>query len=176
MKFRMAGIKKHSVVDGVGVRLVIFFQGCPHHCMECHNPDTWDPDGGDESDTDEIIEIIKNTRYIDGITLSGGDPLFQSDELINLLDGIKALGIKDVLVYTGYKFEEIEREGGLFKKAIELCGVIIDGEYIIYDLTKALAQAVLLPVPRTQVHELSYEELCNVKSERMDGKMGSSEK
>lgn len=58
----------------------------------------------------------------------------------------------------------------------ELPKSIIDGEYIIYDLTKALAQAVLLPVPRTQVHELSYEELCNMKSERMDGKMGSSEK
>ena len=58
----------------------------------------------------------------------------------------------------------------------ELPKDIIDGEYIVYDLTKALAQAVLLPVPKTQIQELSYEELCNMKSERMDGKMGSSEK
>ena len=58
----------------------------------------------------------------------------------------------------------------------ELPNEIADGDYIVYDLTRALAQAVLLPVPRTEVHELSYDELCGIKSERMDGKMGSSEK
>jgi anaerobic ribonucleoside-triphosphate reductase activating protein len=129
MKFRMAGIKKHSVVDGVGVRLVIFFQGCPHHCMECHNPDTWDPDGGDESDTDEIIEIIKNTRYIDGITLSGGDPLFQPEAALEIAKASKAMGLS-VWCYSGWTYDKVaadEKRSAVMKYV----DVLVDGPFVI---------------------------------------------
>lgn len=129
MKFRMVGIKKHSVVDGSGVRLVIFFQGCPHHCMECHNPDTWDPNGGDESDTDEIIEIIKNTKYIDGITLSGGDPLFQPEAAILIAKAAKEIGLS-VWCYAGWTYDEVmadEKRSAVMKYV----DVLVDGPFMI---------------------------------------------
>ena len=128
MKFRMVGIKKHSVVDGVGVRLVIFFQGCPHHCMECQNPDTWDPNGGDESDTDDIIEIIRNTKYIDGITLSGGDPLFQPEAAGKIARASKATGLS-VWCYSGWTYEEVmsdEKRSAVMKYV----DVLVDGPFI----------------------------------------------
>lgn len=97
--------------------------------------------------------------------------------------GTKGIGQRCGVIDSGYRGEWFLPITNLNTKPLclkapgtELPKSIIDGEYIIYDLTKALAQAVLLPVPRTQVHELSYEELSNMKSERMDGKMGSSEK
>lgn len=128
MKFRMVGIKKHSVVDGVGVRLVIFFQGCPHHCVECQNPDTWDPNGGDEGDTDDIIEIIRNTKYIDGITLSGGDPLFQPEAAGEIARASKAAGLS-VWCYSGWTYEEVmsdEKRSAVMKYV----DVLVDGPFI----------------------------------------------
>lgn len=97
--------------------------------------------------------------------------------------GTKGIGQRCGVIDSGYRGEWFLPITNLNTKPLclkapgtELPKSIIDGEYIIYDLTKALAQAVLLPVPRTEVHELSYDELCGIKSERMDGKIGSSEK
>jgi len=69
MKIRLAGIQADSIVDGEGIRLAVFVQGCPHHCEGCHNPETHDYDGGYESDTDEIIGMMDNNDLFDGITL-----------------------------------------------------------------------------------------------------------
>ncbi len=74
MQIRVAGIEKESVVDGPGLRLVIFVQGCSRHCPGCHNPDTWDCDGGQEMDTGEILRQIGDSRLIQGVTFSGGEP------------------------------------------------------------------------------------------------------
>ena len=62
-KARIAGMVKHSSVDGPGVRFTVFFQGCPHHCPGCHNPETWDPAGGEEISLDELIEEIRNAIW-----------------------------------------------------------------------------------------------------------------
>ena len=71
---RISGVKKHSSVNGPGVRYVLFFQGCPHNCPGCQNPETHDPMGGTEQDTADVIREILQTKYLDGLTFSGGDP------------------------------------------------------------------------------------------------------
>ena len=78
MQIRLANpLQKDSVVDGPGIRMVIWTQGCPHHCLNCHNPETHAFDKGFLVDTNSLIEEIKNSELQDGITFSGGDPMMQ---------------------------------------------------------------------------------------------------
>lgn len=106
---RVAGILPCSLVNGEGIRYVIFLQGCPHHCDGCQNPDTWDYSGGHEMSIDDImLDIRHRLPLIDGITLSGGEPFVQQTECIELLKKIKELPEQlDVWIYTGYKYEDI---------------------------------------------------------------------
>lgn len=107
MKIRIAGTVNDSIVDGPGLRYTIFFQGCSHHCPDCHNPQTWDFDGGKEVEIEDILAEIKDNPLLSGVTLSGGDPMDQADKIIPLVDTIKTLSSLDVWCYTGYTFEEI---------------------------------------------------------------------
>ena len=119
---RIAGILPCSFVNGEGARYVIFLQGCKHHCKGCHNPETWNFDGGTEIGAKEIAEDFRKRKLLDGITLSGGDPFFQQEacvELINLLDGV------NVWIYTGFEYDEIS-ETELAKKA----NVLVVGKFI----------------------------------------------
>ena len=77
MRIRLAGIVKESVVDGPGIRMVIFVQGCPHGCIGCHNPGSHDPAGGYESTTEELIAALPDGKLISGVTLSGGEPFLR---------------------------------------------------------------------------------------------------
>ena len=83
---RIAGVLTCSLVNGEGIRYVIFTQGCKHGCRGCHNPDTWDMGGGYEVSVEELAADIRKHRMIDGITLSGGDPMYQEAECLLLLD------------------------------------------------------------------------------------------
>ena len=119
---RIAGILPCSFVNGEGARYVIFLQGCKHHCKGCHNPETWDFDGGTEMTVEEIAADFKKRRLLDGITLSGGDPFFQQKacvELLNLLSGV------NVWIYTGFEYDEIS-ETELAKKA----DVLVVGKFV----------------------------------------------
>lgn len=103
---RIAGTLSCSLVNGYGVRYVIFCQGCSHNCVGCQNPETWDFNGGKEITPEELVEDIKNHKHIDGVTLSGGDPFFQQDECVSLLKLLpKNLNI---WIYTGFNYEEIK--------------------------------------------------------------------
>ena len=75
MKIRIAGTVNDIIVDGPGLRFAVFTQGCSHHCPGCHNPETHDPSGGHEEDTDNLIARMKKNPLLSGLTLSGGDPL-----------------------------------------------------------------------------------------------------
>lgn len=103
---RIAGIIKDSIVDGEGIRDVIFVQGCTHYCKGCHNPNTWNLDGGTEMSIPQIVEELNGSP--NNITISGGEPLRDAKEIIKLL---KTLAIiypnKTVWVYTGYTWEEL---------------------------------------------------------------------
>ena len=130
MEVRIAGIKKHSAANGPGIRYVIFMQGCRHNCFNCHNPDTHDPDAGTLFDTDDIIGDMLSAKYIDGITLSGGDPFVQPEQTALIAEAAKRAGL-DVWAYTGWTFEELVsgRAGFEGKKALEFVDVLVDGRY-----------------------------------------------
>ena len=96
-----------SLVDGPGVRTVIFFQGCDLHCKGCQNPSTWEMKNGTEITTDELVTVLKKEVVNKKVTFSGGEPLMQVDALI---DVVKKLEGFDIAVYTGHEFEKVPNE------------------------------------------------------------------
>lgn len=126
---KIAGIVNDSITDGVGLRLTIFTQGCPHKCKGCHNPETHDPNGGYIMTSDELIALIDKSRIITGVTLSGGEPLCQAKALIPVAEHIKKRGL-NLCVYTGYTFERLQSLGDDVQKIVRLCDVIVDGPFI----------------------------------------------
>ena len=108
---RLSGIVRESIVDGNGLRFVVFCQGCPHHCPGCHNPQTHDFSGGKDVPLTRILaEIVKNS-LLQGVTFSGGEPFCQAGAFAELARRIKALpGRLDVTVYSGYTYEELARK------------------------------------------------------------------
>ena len=126
MKMRIAGIETFSMVNGEGCRFVIFTQGCAHHCKQCHNPETWDFNGGTEIDTDDLAQQISaklKKHPLDGITLSGGDPFYQQDACCDLLK--KLPKGTNVWCYTGFRYEDIKNT-----ELAQLCDTIVDGEFV----------------------------------------------
>lgn len=130
---RIAGFVEESIVDGPGFRIVIFFQGCAHHCYGCHNPETWDFEGGKEVSFDSIKKIIDDNPYADGITLSGGDPLYQIDASTEIAEYAKSKGL-DVILYTGFLFEEVlemTKANQRLKDLLNNVDTLIDGPFIL---------------------------------------------
>lgn len=131
MKLRIAGITPESVVDGPGLRFVVFTQGCPHHCKGCHNPQTHDPQGGYERTIGEILTVVENTKLIRGVTFSGGEPFLQSGALAALAREIKKMGL-DLVAYSGFYFEELLALGLQrleVKQLLQQLDLLIDGPY-----------------------------------------------
>ena len=93
-----------SVVDGPGVRTVLFLQGCDLRCRGCHNPSTWDEAGGVEYDTEEVAGMLKLGSTNRKVTISGGEPLQQADAVIDLLERLDGF---DVCLYTGRSLSEV---------------------------------------------------------------------
>lgn len=119
---------------GPGKRLVIWTRGCTKHCPLCANPELWDIEDSRDISPEDLFRIVLNIHRetpIDGITISGGDPLEQPSELLKFLKLAETI-TEDILVYTGYVFEEIERTWDM--KVVddlrENIGVLIDGPYI----------------------------------------------
>lgn len=127
MKIVIAGAKKHSLVDGPGVRYTLFMQGCPHNCKGCHNPDTHDINKGKILDVKDVYNDIITTRYIDGVTISGGDPFFQPEALCELLKMLKEQGLS-IWCYSGWRFEDLllnEKQA----KALKYVDALVDGKF-----------------------------------------------
>ena len=130
MKVRLAAdLQSDSIVDGDGIRTVIWFQGCSHKCEGCHNPETHDFFGGHEYELDDILDQIKELEYQDGITLSGGDPFFQSEAATKIAKYAKELGL-NVWAYTGFLFDDILKNKKM-KELLENIDVLIDGRFEI---------------------------------------------
>ena len=107
MKLRIASpVICDSIVDGPGLRMVVWTQGCKHNCKGCHNPQTHSLTEGYEVDTKEIIEKMASLRLQQGITFSGGEPFLQPAPLAEIAKEAKNMNL-DVWSYTGFKFEEL---------------------------------------------------------------------
>lgn len=124
---RIIKIDKNNQVNGDGLRCVVWFAGCGHRCPGCHNPETWDFNCGHEitiKDMDVIYDQLQR-KEISGITLSGGDPLYQAKDLVHFLKQIRfKFPDKDIWCYTGFKYENIAQ-----LECLEYIDVLIDGPY-----------------------------------------------
>ena len=114
MKGRIHSFQSLGTVDGPGVRAVVFMQGCPLRCICCHNPDTWDVAGGEEIESEKLVEkILRFRNYFagkGGVTVSGGEPLLQSAFVCELFEKLKVHGIHTALDTSGCLWnEDVER-------------------------------------------------------------------
>lgn len=128
------GINFESIVDGDGVRVVIFFSGCNHHCKGCHNPETHDFNAGRLFSTElqkQIAEYVRETPFISGVTLSGGDPMYSAESIIPFLKELKSLSpASTVWVYSGFTYEEITADPSM-RELLGMCDVLVDGPFIL---------------------------------------------
>lgn len=155
---QVAGFAGDSIVDGPGLRFTVFFQGCPHHCPGCHNPETWPFEGGTPFTPEQLIQMAKKNPLCRGITLSGGEPFAQAGpEMLEFVRLARAAGY-EVASYTSYTFEELYQHGTpAQKELLTLLDTLIDGPFVqaemslelrfrgsrnqrILDLPKSLAQ------------------------------------
>ena len=125
----LAGVVEDSIVDGPGLRLVFFAQGCPHHCPGCHNPDTWPFEGGTPMEEERLFEIAKESPLVSGITFSGGEPFAQSAGFAVLAEKLREAGF-EVASYTGYTFEELLAGTPEQRRLLAALDVLIDGPYL----------------------------------------------
>lgn len=128
---RLAGIAYESLVNGPGIRRVLFSQGCKHNCPGCFNPDTHCFDGGELFDADEIVEDIKKNPMLKGVTFSGGDPLEQADKFAYIAKKVKKQGL-NIWSYTGYTFEYILKNLNNrhdWKALLDNVDVLVDGKF-----------------------------------------------
>lgn len=159
-------------MDGPGIRMTIFTQGCHHHCPGCHNPQTHDFAGGHYIDIEEILAMIDENPLLDGVTFSGGDPMEQSAALIPLAREIKERGM-NLIIYTGYTYErlmELKDERPDFFELLTFADILIDGPFVmakrslelkfrgssnqrIIDVPESLAQG------RVVLHQIQLDEM-----------------
>ena len=127
---KIANIVTDSIVDGPGLRLTIFTQGCIHNCLGCHNPDTHDLGGGQEISVEDIIQRIKESRLIEGITLSGGEPFLQAQDAALLARAAHDIGLT-VWTYTGYHYEMIQgTQNPHWLALLAETDVLVDGPFL----------------------------------------------
>ena len=130
MEIRLAAeLQTDSIVDGEGIRTVVWTQGCPHNCKGCHNPSTHAFDGGALVNVSVIVDQIKQLKGQDGITLSGGDPVCQSDACIELCKAAHEVGM-NVWCYTGFTYEAI-LSNPKYRKLLNYIDVLVDGKFIL---------------------------------------------
>ena len=134
MEIRLAAyLQPDSIVDGEGIRTVIWTQGCPHHCLGCHNPETWDFEGGALVPLTEVFEIIDSLEGQDGITFSGGDPFMQPKQCAEIAKYARSKGL-NIWAYTGFTFEhliEMVRIKPEILDFLKQVDVVVDGRFII---------------------------------------------
>ena len=125
---RVINVVEGTSVDGPGLRTSIYFSGCTHRCEGCHNPQSWDIEAGKETTIEELMQVIKYNGF--PVTFSGGDPLFQAEEVTELACEIKnSLGM-NIWCYTGYRWESIV-DNPRFRPLLETIDVLVDSPFIL---------------------------------------------
>ena len=128
----IAGIDYESIADAEGVCCTLFFSGCNHHCPGCHSPDTWDFNYGKPVDQDLIDEInrqIDKRPFLNGLVLSGGDPMYSAKEICELLPKLH-IPNNNIWCYSGFTIEEILADDNM-RALLNKCSVLVDGPFKI---------------------------------------------
>ena len=128
---RIAGVVRESIVDGPGIRFVVFCQGCPHLCQGCHNPVTHDFGGGYPCEVEKIVKAIDENPLLDGVTFSGGEPACQPKAFLTLAKKIKERGL-NIIMYSGFTLEQLQKMGErdtALKELLTHIDFLIDGRY-----------------------------------------------
>lgn len=129
---RLAGIEPNSLVNGQGLRMVLFAQGCKHNCDGCFNTHTHSFNGGRLMDMNKIIKDIINNPLLDGVTFSGGDPFEQADKFVYIAQEVKK-HYKNVWCYTGYTFEELLMNAHNnigWTNLLQNIDILVDGKFV----------------------------------------------
>ena len=125
---RIAGIVPESSVDGPGIRFTVFTQGCLHHCPGCHNPGTWALDGGREMTVSALLDVLdRSDGIVSGVTVSGGEPLLQPDDVGRFLAGCKERRLHTVL-FSGYVYEDALKLAGV-RPLFDYVDLMVDGPF-----------------------------------------------
>ena len=138
-KLRIADTINDSIVDGPGIRLTIFVQGCPHNCEGCHNPGTHDFEGGRDVTMGEMLDKAAANPLLDGVTFSGGEPFCQASKLAWLGEQFKKTGL-NIVTYSAYTYEQLlagaDAENG-WRELLEVTDLLVDGPFVkpLRDLT-----------------------------------------
>jgi len=130
---RVLYVYDETIADGDGLRLSIYFSGCSHNCFGCHNPDSHDPEKGvllDSVLAAEIVNKVNTNPLLDGITLSGGDPMFNPEALLEFLKFLKEKTKKNIWCYTGYTYEQLLKDP-LRAECLKYIDTLVDGPFIM---------------------------------------------
>ena len=128
-----ADLQSDSIVDGPGLRAVLWTQGCAHHCKGCQNPQTWDFNGGGLIPLEAVYEAIDELECQTGLTFSGGDPMFQPEACNKIAEYARKKGL-NIWCYTGFTFEEIikmSEEKPIYREFLDKIDVLVDGRFKI---------------------------------------------
>ena len=125
---RAAGVIEESIVDGPGLRFVLFLQGCRAHCKGCQNPQTWDFEGGTLVPAGDILSRIQGDPLVHGITFSGGEPFEQAVELLPLAAELKRRGYH-LMAFSGYTLEQLLQKEGC-RELLSLLDLLVDGPFV----------------------------------------------
>jgi len=124
-------IQFDSIVDGEGIRTVIWFQGCPHNCFDCHNPQSHDFNGGFEILLEDVLAQTEKLENQSGVTFSGGEPMMQPDTLLLIAKKVKEQGM-NVWCWSGFTFEELlkmSEKKHIYLELLAYIDVLVDGKF-----------------------------------------------
>ncbi|SHT40002.1 Pyruvate formate-lyase 1-activating enzyme [Mycobacteroides abscessus subsp. abscessus] len=152
---KIGGFYSDSISNGEGWRAVLFVSGCPHHCRGCHNPESWDKDNGEPYVEDDIYNQMMDNPFLDGLTLSGGEPFLYCQELFSLVKRVKAKGL-NIWSYTCFTFEELlhwSKRNADVQQFLQEVDVLVDGKFLIEKM-----------VPKKRFHGSSNQRIIDVQA------------
>ena len=160
----IADIYRSSIVDGNGLRVVVFGAGCSHACVGCHNPQSWDINYGTWLSIQEVFNNLNLARrkLLRGVTFSGGDPMYQPMAFYELACMVKTIPNLDVWCYTGYQFEDLICNHDERYELLTQVDVLVDGQYVqeLRDLTlqfRGSSNQRIIDVPKSLEHGMVIE-------------------